>query len=236
MNVWQTTYLEWVKGRLELAKNLASKSGYGVADAGVILGALISALSSDFLERPSSQGDKKRFIQLLVDDRVVGYEQLFRKISLPSLLSKCDANLQNSCIRARVEQCFENSDIPPRMLTSSINASDVDTLSDAEIAQYTSLKLSQIRCHSYASIFYENVRCSYLHEYRSGNIAFLIPDTGESSSNLASYTLKRELGFSLTACEEVIITIAEALSNNARSADKDISVQFEAPKHFWIDV
>ena len=233
MNVWQGIYLEWVQGRLDLARNLANQRGYSVADAGVILGALISALSSDFLIRPSENGDKKRFIQLLVDDRVVGPNQLFRKISLPSLLSKYRDDNNFSCIKEMVGQQFEKGDGLHGSLASSIIASDVDTLSDDEVARRTSLSLLNIRRHSYAHIFYENVRCSYLHEYRSGNVAFLVLGTDGSSSDVASYTTEMELCFSLTECENIVKAIAEKLANNVE--DGANSVQFEAPTHFWID-
>jgi len=168
---------------------LAQKRGEYLADAGVIVGALVSALSSDAFER--GDGDKKRFIELLVNIQTAGHNPPFSTISFISLDKAHPGTLRNGFI--------SSAHVTQNGVAPTIDASTVDTLSEADLLNKTSLTIKEIRQHSYACLFYESLRCSYLHEYRAGHCA-LLPDTDSTiphAPNIVMYDSEGNIFFSL---------------------------------------
>lgn len=222
-------YRVWVENRLGTVTCLAEKRGYYVADASVILGALVGALSSDAFERGA--GDKKRFIELLVNSQTAGPNPPFSTISLVSIDNALPEALpQNYKDRIDVALSNGSSDVP------TINANALDTFSDVELCKITGLCLKDVRKHSYANIFYEHLRCSYLHEYRGE--ALLLPDTGAASPNIVMYNARKDIFFSLQRSADIIKAIGESLANNAphSASDKKMAeIRFQTPSDFWCD-
>lgn len=227
--VFAKRYQEWVQGRLGVVQWLAEKRGQHVADAGVILSALISGLSSDAFAK--TLGDKKRFIELLVNEQTAGRDSLFRTISLVSLEKAHPGTALGSGFPgATSAPSSANNDLP------CIEARTIDTISDKELCKKTGLGMKPIRKHSYAGILYEGLRCSYLHEYRAGHCALLPDDGNAGSSDLVMYNEVGEIFFSLHHCSVIIEGIAENLANNARcGSDGHARLQYQEPPTLWCD-
>lgn len=214
-------YKQFVHERLAVAKELAERRGQYVADAGVILGALISSLSSDAYEKTR---DRQRFVELLVNEQTAGRESQFRAISLASLKKKYPNALKCDPAQSDTISCHPN-----------IDAKTKDTMSEEEICKKAGLKTDEIRKHSYAVLLYEGLRCSYLHEYRAGHCT-LYPDTSAPLPNLVMYNGKGDIFFSLHHCADMIEKIAENLAANARCGNGEYAdLRFPTPQTFWWD-
>jgi hypothetical protein len=119
-----------------------------------------------------------------------------------------------------------------------IEAHTIDKISDEELCKKTGLKMKAIREHSYASLLYKGLRCSYLHEYRAGD-CILHPDNDETPlPSLVMYNGKGDIFFSLHHCSESIKRIAENLANNAPPDTPDAEyavLQYPKPLTLWCD-
>lgn len=220
-------YVDWVKRRLALASCLIRRRDTTVTDGGVILTALIAGLSSDFYPKHDTENvDKKRFVQILVDQRTTESNSIFRTISLPSLIN--DRKIGSARARQYIRQHIDLS--MPRNGSSQLTPADtIDVISESTLIRDYHYKRRDLRKHSYAAILY-SLRNGYAHEYRSnmglipGNPAFLV---GYSN---------RQILFSYRQLSLHIKQIADRLAQHAHTTNhSDVSVAFRRRKKFWLD-
>lgn len=240
-------YLEWIQKRCENARSLVSSDRNNICDAAAILSALLSALAEDFLPRTvNNASDSARFIQLLVDDRILGVESPFRHISLVSLSR--DKRLPQ-IIRDAIDSNYSSllnllrsapDQIKPSVLANTVDQVD-EVLLHALLKSFSpepDINIARIlREHSYAHMVYKDLRCAYLHEYRSGDRLTLLPDSAPTGYELAQYApVDGRLFFSLEhLLQEWIPEIGRQLAANAHDegSDKHFSIAFTAPSDYW---
>lgn len=221
-------YVDWVKRRRALASCLIRRRGSTtVTDGGVILTALIAGLSSDFYPKHDTENvDKKRFVQILVDQRTTESNSIFKTISLPSLIN--DRKIGSARARRHIRQHIDLS--MPRNGSSQLTPADTtDVISESTLIRDYHYKRRDLRIHSYAAILY-SLRNGYAHEYKSnmglipGNPAFLV------------WYCNRKILFSYWQLSLHIKQIAVRLAQHAHATKhSDVSVAFRRRKKFWLD-
>lgn len=162
---WRT---HWVREKSAIAQRLASgEVSAGYAEAVILICAALSALAAEVW--PGRGIDRVRFIELLIR---LGSDNAFcRTISLPLLTQSLEAEgrLSEAGMLARVFDVSRTA----RVLTGP----EVDKPEDEVLAACPTIKSSDIRRFSYASLLYQEVRSSYAHEYRPGKTSGSWPMT-----------------------------------------------------------
>ncbi|MCJ8502197.1 hypothetical protein [Desulfatitalea alkaliphila] len=94
-----------------------------------------------------------------------------------------------------------------------------------------SLSLKQIRKNSYASLFYEEVRSSYVHEYRAGKNSASLPMTGSHSAKISYVNMlgeTRRIHFHVMWLSEIALCAA-------KFADSCPAIPLAQPSTWWIE-
>lgn len=244
----QQMYREWVERRCHVAKELLGRRNEGVADAAVILSALISALAADSFPKAKKVGDAQRFVQLLVDPHILP-DSPFMHISLVSLSNDAGSlsESEHASVKDALREYLKELPVPENGDPSWIDAGSVDTLCASSVDDIlrAAIKSKQrriklIRRNSYAHLLYKDLRCSYLHEYRSGERVALAPGSG---SQMASYrteggTTHAWLFFNADQIiDQWIPQIAEGLASHIKSQNKPnqfASIDIPSPATYWL--
>ena len=246
-------YREWVVRRCNVAKELLGRRNEGVADAAVILSALISALAADSFPKEKKVGDAQRFVQLLVDPRILP-DSPFMRISLVSLSNDAGSLSKSECVDVKdvLREYLKKLPVPENGNSSWIDAGSVDTLCASSVDNILrpvikpeQRRIKLIRRNSYAHLLYKDLRCSYLHEYRSGERVALAPRlaTEGSGSPMASYRTEggmRHAWLFFNAgqiIDQWIPQIAEKLASYIKSQDKtdqSALMDIPSPDSYWL--
>jgi hypothetical protein len=145
------SYQSFVKQKIETAKAIADGCCGGTyAEGSLIVCSIISAMSA--IAWPGVNIDKKRFVEIITRYPLAVDP---KKVSRPLLAQ--DGKVSNSRLGISNKAFYLSED-------TDLNETDV-------LCLCPSLKLSKIRKYSYAHLLYEQIRCSYAHEYRIGQKA-----------------------------------------------------------------
>lgn len=218
MNKWRE---EWVSRKIELSELLFKGQCNGsYPDSVLLMSAVINAISAELW--PGKRIDKKRFVELLVILSPATPSPT--TISVPLLIQNLDNEKYSNEISAIREKYLDfcNS----RVLLGE----DVDISENDIVRLCPNLKLNQIRESSYANIFYEEVRSSYVHEYRAGGKSDSSPMTASKNAKV-SYTNtineERRIHFHISWLSEVALLAA-------KSADSLQETPLSTPSRWWI--
>lgn len=150
---------QWVAQRKATALRLAGGECGGVyADGVIILCAVISAIAAEAW--PGRNIDRKRFVEALKEFCDPTLTPL--QISIPLLvgyLRNRGRTIESEVLRKKYLD-FGRSRV--------IGGKDVDQAEDQVLRDCPSLTNVDVRPCAYACVLYEDVRNSYMHEYRSG--------------------------------------------------------------------
>jgi hypothetical protein len=202
-------YAEWASRKRDIALNLASGECNGSYEEAVII--LCTALGGLAAQVWPGEGkDRVRFVEVLAQFAPVEYG--VTRVSLPILLDVLrDTNLAaeyGSLVPSHVD--FGGS----RVLTGDqVDKDEADILS---ICATVPVKL--IRECSYAALLYKEIRCSWVHEYRSGYRAEKWP-MSRTTDSLVGYSNRldddghshRRIHFHIERIGTLVLQIAEAL-------------------------
>jgi hypothetical protein len=145
------SYRSFVEQKIKTAQAIAAGCCGGTyAEGSLILCSIISAMSA--IAWPGDHIDKKRFVEIITRYPL---EIDPKKVSRPLLVQ--DGKVCNLRIGIS-EKAFKLTE------ANDLNEEDVVKLCP-------DLKLAEIRKYSYAHLLYEQIRCSYAHEYRIGQKA-----------------------------------------------------------------
>lgn len=151
-----------MREKCEIAEALSrGEAGGTYSESTILVCAALSALSAEIW--PGRGIDRKRFVELLV--RLGASTTISRSISVPLLVQHLAVTGDQANAAALTKALLAFS--PTRIVTGP----EVDRAEAEVLALCPSLDLKAIREHSYACLLYEEVRCSYAHEYRPGNRA-----------------------------------------------------------------
>lgn len=162
---WQ----EFAERKIRSTECLLAECGGTYGDVILILTAIVSAAAAQCW--PGKGIDKKRFIELVVR----GAPET-TVISIPRLMAWLTESGEE-----RIQQLLEELEPSQEVFDGRILlADDVDMREERVVeALGDQLHLSRIRSFSYAAMIYEDLRCSYTHEYKIGSNA----DTIQMSSS-----------------------------------------------------
>jgi hypothetical protein len=156
---------EWVEGRVALALRLAAgECGGDYPEAVLILGSVSCALAAYLW--PGRAIDKVRFVELMV----ASAPEKASTISTPLLveyLERTDQALSPFAHKIRMAAGVSHMSV---MLDD-----EVDRPEDTIVSLCPELDRGIVRSHSYAALFYTEVRSPYVHEYDSGTRAASSP-------------------------------------------------------------
>jgi hypothetical protein len=177
----------FLKGRLDLAKALATDDipGASYADVVLIVTAVLSACAS--IRWPGRRMDRRRFVELLVSHSPEDFRTAW--VSIPALVNE-GLVLENDTPYAG-----GNS-------TRIFRDEEIDlSLQDAR-TRYPSVPEGQLRKHCYATLIYEWLRCGYAHEYcpyedithvppsrANARVSYIVRSTGKSPRRMISFHL-----------------------------------------------
>ena len=158
----------WVAEKCQVATRLSrGEAGGGYAEAAILVCATLSALAAELWAGTGI--DRVRFIEMLVK---LGPEAgTCRTISVPLLTQ----HLQSSGRPTEATQLQRAFSVPS--ISRILTGPEVDRLEADVLAVCPALDLEELRRFSYASILYGEIRSSYAHEYRPGQLADSLPMT-----------------------------------------------------------
>jgi hypothetical protein len=201
---------DWVAKKKDIALCLAAgECGATYAEGVIILSAVISAMAAEAW--PGSGIDKRRFVEIVKDycDATLNPT----RISVPLLIGHLRDNHQTTEVDVLRTNFMDYSD--DRVLTGN----DVDRTEAVILSVCPSLRHKEIRRFAYASVFYEEVRSSYVHEYRSGkkadSMTFASPGGDEISYGNWMNDPDRHIYFPINWIARVAESVAAVADYNA---------------------
>jgi hypothetical protein len=221
----QTWRRDWVTEKCQVAARLSQgEAGGGYAEAVILICAALSALSAELWDGRGI--DRCRFIEMLV--RVGHNTSDFTTVSIPLLVQ----HLDNSSRKSEALQMQRAFSLPSsaRVVTGpEVDKSEKDVLSICP-----QLDLKEVRRFSYASILYSEIRSSYAHEYRSGELADSWPMTMLADQQVSYINrmtddseMRRLVHFHVEWLAQIAIELASAVDN--------LEVTLPRPPVWWID-
>lgn len=228
---WRLTLAE---RKINTFTNLHDEGKATYGDAILVLTAVISALASQCW--PGNSLDRCRFNQLLVD-----YAPETRTISVPVLMKHFESNGKTdlaSILKLHIDSCVPLGTIPRGDIVD-LSEKDVEKLLGASFCRI------EVRKRSYANLLYEELRCSYSHEFKPGDRVevhrpsrlyiepgvFYQPYT-RRDSNTSEIPLEPsfyQIYFDLP-------WIGEAIKKCARAVDEmENQLPLKPPQSWWID-
>jgi hypothetical protein len=151
-------YQTWVENQSRMAQALESGAlGGSYADGAIILTSAIGAMSS-LLWRPAKGTDRKRFIEIVVRFCSEGPDTT--RIS-SALFAEAHPQLAHAL------------GITDKALYMSgrNDKTESDVMAICTAAESEGCQKTNVRRYAYATLLYEQVRCSFIHEYRPGEKA-----------------------------------------------------------------
>lgn len=221
------SYQSFVEQKIKTAQAITDGCCGGTyAEGSLILCSMISAMSA--IAWPGNNIDKKRFVEIIIRYPL---EIDPKKISRPLLAQ--DGKVSDSS-RGISNIAFYFSE-------------DIDLNETDALRLCPSLKLSEIRKYSYAHLLYEQIRCSFVHEYKIGQKAKdhdSLRQIAQINTSAISYvnenrgnTLYRSIHFPLRWIASVIEGVARGLdnepSNNGKMPFDNLCLK--VPKPWWIE-
>ena len=158
----------WVTVKCDVARRLSDgEAGGSYAEAAILVCTTLSALSAELWEGRGI--DRVRFIEALAQLGPNASE--CRVISVPLLTQHLD-NSQRGAEAILLRRAFS-------LPTSArvVTGPDVDQTEDSVLLICPELEVAELRRFSYASILYGEVRSSYAHTYKPGEMADSWPMT-----------------------------------------------------------
>jgi hypothetical protein len=223
LETWRT---DWIKTKRDIAKCLekgACDGSYG--EAVIILCAAISALAADVW--PGRGKDRYRFIELLAK-----FELCTTRISIPILVE----------VLSNQGRCSESNALKKAFLNYNQfqNLTGyVDKFENEILGICPSLNRKEIRAFSYATLLYEEIRCSYSHQYGPGakaaswNMGTQPSRTGVTYLNEDSNGIyKRYIHFDVQWIGDGAIAVASAIDAIEHTG---MTVQRNDPGTWWVD-
>lgn len=220
---------DWVRDKCEIALALSrGEAGGTYSESTILVCAALSALSAEVW--PGLRIDRRRFIELLV--RMGSATTTSTSISVPLLVQHlaAEGDHSNSTILMKAQLAFS----PTRVIAGP----EVD-IAEAEVLKLCpSLDPKTIREHSYACLLYEEVRSSYVHEYRPGNRADSWPMAQYTGQAVSYVNRLLEPGTPKTGRFihfhiEWLVQIAGGLAANIDALT--LAIPRAAPAAWWID-
>jgi hypothetical protein len=158
----------WVAEKCKVAERLSrGEAGGGYAEAAILVCATLSALAAELWDGTGI--DRVRFIEMLV--RLGPEAGTCGTISVPLLTQHLEASGREAYAK-QLQRAFSVPSIA-RVLTGP----EVDRAESEILAVCPGVDLEEVRRFSYASILYGEVRSSYAHDYRPGELADSWPMT-----------------------------------------------------------
>lgn len=172
MNNPASVWLDYVERKIATAVKLNDgECGGSYSDACVLLSTLISGMAAELW--PGRDKDKARFVEVWV--RYSSPSVKATMISVPILqrfLRKRSRRTETSTLERMRPEAFG-----PGEWTRVLAGPDVDA-TEAEVKMWCpALDVTELREHSYPSIFYKNVRSNLVHEHRLSPEAASVPMT-----------------------------------------------------------
>jgi hypothetical protein len=222
------SYQSFVAQKVKTAQVIAAGCCGGTyAEGALILCGIISAMSA--IAWPGKKKDRKRFVEIIT--RFPSQEINPKKISIPLLVQ--DGKVCNS--RLGISE-------------KSLYLTEANDLNETEVVKSCpGLSLSEIRKYSYAHLLYEQIRCGYVHQYRTGtktsdhdqlrqianlkerDISYVNANKGNEICQFIHFPLP------WIAC--IAAGIAQGLDNESSKKGKmpfdDLC--FEVPTKWWLD-
>lgn len=219
MSKWRE---EWASKKIELSERLFKGECKGsYPDSVLLISAVINAISAELW--PGRKIDKKRFVELLVTLSPANPSPT--TISVPLLIQNLDNKNHSNEILA-IKGKYLNVDKSLILL-----GRDVDILENDIVRLCPNLKLSDIRKSSYANIFYDEVRSSYVHEYRAGDKSDSSPMTSAINAKVSYINTIREerrIHFHIAWLGEVALLAA-------KNADSLQEIPLATPTKWWME-
>ena len=215
---------DWVTTKKDTALRLAGgECGGSYAEGVIILSAAISAIAADAW--PGTGIDKKRFVEIIKDYCDAGLNS--SRVSIPLLvgyLRDSGKTLEADTLRRKFMD-FQKS----RVLTGD----DIDRPEAEILSVCPGLSHKELRRFAYPSILYEEVRSSFVHEYRAGGKAdswqmSYKQDIGVSYVNWINDP-DRHIHFPVEWMGKVAESIAEVADRNASR------FPLSPPAAWWLD-
>ena len=218
MEAW--TYSRFVERKIHTTVCLQEKCKGTYGDISLILCAIISAMAS--VVWPGRNIDRRRFVQLLVkcipETKTISVPRIVAGLTKSGLTREEDLLESKFHLRKNCGRIYTGPEI-------DVNEDDMLLLlgssSDLEI----------IRKYSYASLLYTQIRCSYSHEFKSGNEAspFLMTSLGETC---ISYD--NDMNSKYPSIHFGLDWLANLCLKGANAVDS-INTPLAEPSSWWID-
>lgn len=212
---------EWVQQKVQIAERLYNRECSGSYPESVLItSAVINAIATELW---GGKGiDKKRFVELLV--KYVKIDPTPTTVSVPLLVQDLFGKGRKTEAKLLQESYLDICD------SLVITGNNVDK-SEIEIQSLCpSLELSTLRKNCYATIFYEEVRSGYVHEYSPGERSDSHPMTGARDA-MVSYTntvdKPRRIYFQINWLKKIALLAAK----NVDSLD----LPLKKPTKWWIE-
>jgi hypothetical protein len=151
-------YQTWVENQGRMAQALESGAlGGAYADGAIILTSAIGAMSS-LLWPPAKGTDKKRFIEIMVRFCSGGPDT---------------TRISSALFAEAHPQLAQALGITDKALYMSgrNDKTEADVMAICTAAGSEGCQKTNVRRYAYATLLYEHVRCSFIHEYRPGDKA-----------------------------------------------------------------
>jgi hypothetical protein len=225
------SYQSFVEQKIKTAQAIAMGCCDGTyAEGAIILCSIISAMSAiAWPDDKKHRIDRKRFVEIITRFPPSGIDP--KKMSIPLLVQDGKA-------------CNSRLGIPKAAFyltgANDLNETDVEK-------SCPGLSLCKIRKYSYANLLYEQIRCGYAHQYRTGHEASdhdSLRPIAKVKESVISYvnvnsdnTIYRFIHFPLHWIASVAEGIALGLDNESSKKGKMLfdDLCFEVPKPWWLD-
>ncbi|MGO9833973.1 MAG: hypothetical protein ACLP1X_07150 [Polyangiaceae bacterium] len=233
----------WVERPLSVAAELSRGAcGGHYMDACLMVSGLISGIAS--FVWPGTHGDRRRFIEAWVQFSAPDGDA--RHVSVPLLRRWLLDHDQVDMARALEQAC------PPLFNAGQrarvIHGDELDCDENALLTKCPSLDVATMRRHSYATVFYEDVRCKLVHEGELSGTAASFPMTIKKDPRI-SYVNRTVATLNVDG-EVAKVTgperdrriffhmefLADVTRNMARNVDTALANgPIPQPKRWWID-
>lgn len=203
MDIWRK---DWAAKKCDTALRLSGgECGGSYGEGVIIICASISALAAEVW--PGIKKDRVRFVELLKEFSPSEFDTT--RISVPLLIDDL-RNKKHLYQAKKLEKSFLDF-VPGQVLIGS----KVDKFENEIIGLCPRLSLNEVRKFSYANLLYGQVRSSYAHEYRPGQLANSWPMTSDQSSP-ASYVEWfdkpiRRIHFHIPWLVKIAVTLADSI-------------------------
>ena len=194
----------------------------------MIVAAVLSGLAADLW--PGDGIDRKRFVELWVQ-----YGQNIPSatfVSLPLLTQWLDGEGRQG--EARRVEASRPEMFGPGYSTRVVTGTEVDMPEDQVLSVCPTLNRAEVRPFAYPTVFYKEVRCGLMHEYRFGSRASdwaMTMRTSEVSYfNMADGLdgTRRLIHFDLPWLTDLVLSIARAVEPDTKKAPLSL------PGSWWL--